>query len=334
MNNSGRRRSASLSSTSPNRVGVGAGAVDLAGAVASGVSAWSPRPEIAATLSGGLWAAGAVGSEASQGAPRSWGQSAANFFSGAAGGFSAAAPWTQTTELGYASAGSWGLSGIGNAVLGWRSLQEARKKGQSMLSSGLQIMSGVANTAAAGLSAASVYYASHDDESSQATSRWLATGSSAAWAVGSLTSIGSAWFAPRSDPGPILPVHVQDVDGPPPDSRTPLLSASTSSYSARPRAPSDPPRSPSPASFRPLDGDGTGARASRSRSRSPSSSPSPHTGAVVPTAPSTFRDMTVPQASAPQPLQPVQVPKRPRSMSFPIQARSTTRGRSSSFNGP
>ncbi|GLU35679.1 hypothetical protein Busp01_55210 [Trinickia caryophylli] len=195
-----------LASTESMRQKVGkfAPAVDAlaAGAslAASRVSSGSVASTVTGAVSGLLWGGSAAMSEAGNTQPASRLASAANLLNFGAGALSTAAVFntdSTQTNLGYASSAAWGLSAF--TSMAHAAFDTTRNK----VSRGLQMASGVANLAAAGLSAASVRASSQEDTASAA---WYGTASSLSWMAGAALAYGSARTASNSSAHNMPPV--------------------------------------------------------------------------------------------------------------------------------
>ncbi|RAS33301.1 hypothetical protein BX591_107218 [Paraburkholderia bryophila] len=191
--------------TARQKVGKFAPLVDglAAGAslVASRVVPGSVASTASGAVSGVLWGAAAGMSEAGNTQPASRLASFGNFMNFSAGALSTASVFntdSTQTNLGYASSAAWGLSAI--TGMAHAALDGTRGR----VSRGLQIASGVANLAAAGLSAASVRASSENDTTSAA---WYGTASSLSWMAGAAFAYGSARTASNPSPRvvPALP---------------------------------------------------------------------------------------------------------------------------------
>ncbi|WP_105506244.1 hypothetical protein [Paraburkholderia sp. BL21I4N1] len=169
--------------------------------VASRVVPGSVASTASGAVSGVLWGGAAGMSEAGNTQPSSRLASFGNFMNFSAGALSTASVFntdSTQTNLGYASSAAWGLSAI-------TSMAHAALDGtRGRVSRGLQIASGVANLAAAGLSAASVRASSENDTTSAA---WYGTASSLSWMAGAAFAYGSARTASNPSPRvvPALP---------------------------------------------------------------------------------------------------------------------------------
>jgi hypothetical protein len=172
--------------------GLAAGASLAASRLTSG----SLASTVTGAVSGVLWSGTAGMSEAGNTQPSSRLASTANFLNFGAGALSTAAVFNSDstqTNLGYASSAAWGASAF-------TSMAHAVVDGtRGYVSRGLQIGSGFANLAAAGLSAASVHASAKEDTTSAA---WYGTGSSLAWMAGAALAYGSARTASSSNPSP------------------------------------------------------------------------------------------------------------------------------------
>ncbi|GKS87207.1 hypothetical protein AVMA1855_23665 [Acidovorax sp. SUPP1855] len=177
-------------------VDAAAAALSLASARLAAV----PRAaQATAAVSGSLWAGAAMVGEVGNVPYRAW-TTGANAFAVVAGGLSAAAPFTLgpvQRAIAYGSAGAWAASGAAMAL-------GAVGTGATHAATGLlQGVSGIANLAAAGLSAAAVQASTRD--ASQAVR--LQTASSALWLAGSAAAVGAVWAKtaqqhrePQADP--------------------------------------------------------------------------------------------------------------------------------------
>ncbi|MFM0591807.1 hypothetical protein [Paraburkholderia dilworthii] len=191
--------------TTRQKVGKFAPLVDGLAAGASLVASRVVPASVASTASGAvsgvLWGGAAGLSEASNTQPASRLASFGNFMNFSAGALSTASVFntdSTQTNLGYASSAAWGLSAV-------TSMAHAALDGtRGRFSRGLQIASGVANLAAAGLSAASVRASSENDTTSAA---WYGTASSLSWMAGAAFAYGSARTASNPSPRvvPALP---------------------------------------------------------------------------------------------------------------------------------
>ncbi|MFM0016312.1 hypothetical protein PQR46_36630 [Paraburkholderia sediminicola] len=176
--------------TARQKVGKFAPLVDSLAAGASLVASRMVPNSVAATASGAvsgvLWGGAGAMSEAGNTQPSSRLASLGNFMNFGAGALSTASVFntdSTQTNLGYASSVAWGLSAV-------TSMAHAAFDGtRGRVSRGLQIASGVANLAAAGLSAASVHASSENDTTSAA---WYGTASSLSWMAGAAFAYGSA----------------------------------------------------------------------------------------------------------------------------------------------
>lgn len=161
---------------------VTAAAVSLASARLAAV----PRAaQATAAVSGSLWAGAGMVGEVGNVPYRVW-TTGANAFAVAAGGLSAAAPFTLgpvQRAIAYGSAGAWAASGAAMALGAVGTTATHAATGL------LQGVSGIANLAAAGLSAAAVQVSGRD--ASQAVR--LQTASSALWLAGSAAAVGAVW---------------------------------------------------------------------------------------------------------------------------------------------
>ncbi|GKS75985.1 hypothetical protein AVME950_13835 [Acidovorax sp. SUPP950] len=163
-------------------VDAAAAALSLASARLAAV----PRAaQATAAVSGSLWAGAAMVGEVGNVPYRAW-TTGANAFAVVAGGLSAAAPFTlgpAQRAIAYGSAGAWAASGAAMAL-------GAVGTGATHAATGLlQGVSGIANLAAAGLSAAAVQASGRD--AGQAVR--LQTASSALWLAGSAAAVGAVW---------------------------------------------------------------------------------------------------------------------------------------------
>ncbi|GKT16458.1 hypothetical protein AVHY2522_11770 [Acidovorax sp. SUPP2522] len=163
-------------------VDAAAAALSLASARLAAV----PRAaQATAAVSGSLWAGAAMVGEVGNVPYRAW-TTGANAFAVVAGGLSAAAPFTLgpvQRAIAYGSAGAWAASGAAMAL-------GAVGTGATHAATGLlQGVSGIANLAAAGLSAAAVQASGRD--AGQAVR--LQTASSALWLAGSAAAVGAVW---------------------------------------------------------------------------------------------------------------------------------------------
>lgn len=163
-------------------VDAAAAALSLASARLAAV----PRAaQATAAVSGSLWAGAGMVGEVGNVPYRAW-TTGANAFAVVAGGLSAAAPFTlgpAQRAIAYGSAGAWAASGAAMAL-------GAVGTGATHAATGLlQGVSGIANLAAAGLSAAAVQASGRD--AGQAVR--LQTASSALWLAGSAAAVGAVW---------------------------------------------------------------------------------------------------------------------------------------------
>ena len=161
---------------------------------ASRVASGSTAATATGVVSGLLWSGSAGLSEAGNTQPYSRMARAANALNGFAGAFStgaAASSGDAQTALGYLSSGAWGLSALGSIA------HAALDSSRNRLSRGLQAAGGVANLAAAGLSAAATHAAADNDNLGAA---WYGTASSLSWMAGSIFSYASMRTA--SSPSP------------------------------------------------------------------------------------------------------------------------------------
>ncbi len=181
-----------------NNFSLSVGAVDLGAATLSTVAAnVSGNASFGTGLASGIKWAATGASELTNTGPRSWLQSAANLTNSVAGlgsmGSTLAAHFTSSDSasaagLGYFSAASWGVSALANTVKG--AATAWTKKGRESASGGFQALSGLANVAAAGYSAAAAHSASQNDSIGAARN---ATISSALWMGGAALGIASTY---------------------------------------------------------------------------------------------------------------------------------------------
>ncbi|GKT22415.1 hypothetical protein [Acidovorax sp. SUPP3334] len=171
---------------------VSAWSAPVADAAAAAVSLASARlaavpraAQVTAAVSGSLWASAGMVGEVGNVPYRAW-TTGANGFAVAAGVLSAAAPFTLgpvQRAIAYGSAGAWAASG---AAMALGAVGTATTHAATGL---LQGVSGIANLAAAGLSAAAVHVSGRD--AGQAVR--LQTASSALWLAGSAAAVGAVW---------------------------------------------------------------------------------------------------------------------------------------------
>lgn len=180
-----RARRQTLCAFSGPAINAAAAALSL---MASRLSAHPVAAKISAAASGALWVGGAVASELGN-APYSTWVSGANSFGGTAGALGIAAPlaFGQTQrDVAYGSAAAWAANGAADIV---RAVGNDKRNLAGRL---LQGVSGTANMAAAGLAAGAADASAHHQGVKAAH---LGTVSSALWAVGAATALGSEWVA-------------------------------------------------------------------------------------------------------------------------------------------